>query len=121
MNANDILRRAKTMGINISLAPEHQIRYESTSPPPPLEARVRSEGYVLCWADALEERVAFHQDDLDLTAIPTGFVPYSLSELALLFGPDQPDMSIRLIHQAKVLGMKVKANEPEMGNGTNNK
>ena len=142
MNAAAIIQQAKVFGITLSLAPEHQIRYESASPPPPefvqilrenkpeiiehleyadLDRRVRDEGYVLCYAEALKDRVAFHRDDLDLKTIPPGFVRYSLSELDLLFGPDQPDVSIRLVHEAKKLGMKVKDNQPDMGNGTNNK
>ena len=142
MHANDILQRAKAIGITISLAPEHKLRYESTSPPPSefidilkenkseivewleyedMERRVQQEGYVLCYADALQDRIAFHRDGLDLTTIPTGFVCYSLSELALLFGPNQPDVSIKLVHQAKKFGLVVKGNRPDVGNGTSSK
>ena len=112
MNLSAILRQADTLGIVLSVTPEHQIHIKSATQPPPefvqilrenkpeivrqfectdLERRVQDEGFVLCYADVLNDRVAFHLDDLDLTAIPSGFMPYSLSELALLFGPDQPD------------------------------
>jgi hypothetical protein len=51
-----------------------------------LERRVKEEGYVLVWCEALEDLVAFHRDDADPTANPPGFAPYSDTELRHLFG-----------------------------------
>ena len=141
MDASDILQRAKELEVVLTLA-DGQIRYNSIYGTPPdfvevlrqhkpeiierlefegLERRVQHEGFVLCYAKALNDRVAFHKDGLDLTAIPVGFTAYSLSELAMLFGPGQPDVSIRLVHEAKKLGMRVKSNEPDMGEGSSSK
>ena len=78
-----------------------------------MQQHVQREGYVLCWASALNDTVAFYLDDVDPATIPAGFVPYSESELRELFGDDKPDISLRLIHEAKKLGLNVVSNEPE--------
>ena len=79
-----------------------------------LERRVKDEGFVLCYSQVLNDYVAFCRDEIDVKAIPAGFVPYSDSELRQLFGPDKPDLkSLSLIHHAKKNGLKVTGNYDE--------
>lgn len=61
----------------------------------------------------MNDTIAFHRDDVDPATNPAGFAPYSESELRELFGVDKPDVSLRMIHEAKKLGMRVKSNEPD--------
>ena len=85
-----------------------------------IERRVKESGYVLCWAESFIDYVAFHRDDVDPTDIPPGFVPYSESELSLLFGPERPDLTthtLKLIHAAKKSGARVSDVYPDDAQG----
>jgi hypothetical protein len=75
-----------------------------------LERRVEEEGYVLLWSNVLEDRVAFHRDDVDPATIPAEFVPYSEEELCYLFPEDEhatSENTLCLIHKAKTLGARI--------------
>jgi len=79
-----------------------------------LVRRVEEEGYALLWCQVVQDLVAFHRSDVDPTAIPAGFVPYSVDELWHLFSDDGAQTSpgaLRLIHSAK----KANAAQREMG------
>ena len=79
--------------------------------------QVEAEGYCLLYSHVLHDLVAFHQNDIDPSHIPPGFVRYSEAELRELFGDDKPEVSesaLQLIHTAKVLGARVTGNYPKV-------
>ena len=80
-----------------------------------LESQFQCNGYVLCYADLLDDYVVFHGDDVDVSRLPSKYIRYSESELMLLFGADKPDISIALVHQAEKLGMRVRSIQPGCG------
>jgi hypothetical protein len=109
---------------------EHrQCRYRQVYPGPgpgegelaEMERRVNREGSVLCWAEILDDFVAFHRDDVDPASLPPDFVPYSLEELTHLFREDGEPLSInalRLVHQAKKMGGRVTGDYSDQGDKT---
>lgn len=138
MNPADILRQASELGISLSITKD-RVQYRPKSAASPefvqalrqnkpavmrhltetedLEGRLRRDGCVLCFAEVLNDFVAFHVDNFDPASIPSGFVPYSESELVNLFAADKPDIplaALNQIHLAKKLGMRVKSNEPDV-------
>ena len=81
-----------------------------------LVRRVEEEGYVLLWSNVLQDRVAFHRDDVDPATIPTGFIPYSEEELCYLFPEDEhatSENALRLIHKAKAKGARISGTKKE--------
>jgi|TARA_B100002003_G_C13774740_1_gene384079 hypothetical protein len=72
--------------------------------------RVETEGFVLCWSEAVEDFVAFYSGEKNRQSVPPGFVPYSLEELSKLFAEGEEPLSpngLRLVHQAKKMGGRV--------------
>ena len=81
-----------------------------------LVRRVEEEGYVFAWSVVLKDLVAFHRNDVDPSTIPTGFVPYSEHELTQLYpehGKPISENTLRLIHKAKPMGLRVSERKEE--------
>ena len=77
-----------------------------------LIGRIEQEGCVLCYSTEVQDFIAVY-DDGCIGSIPTRFVPYSDSELMELFGEGKPEVSLRLIHEAKRLGANVKNSQED--------
>jgi len=76
-----------------------------------IEKRFESNGWVEVRSDVLGETVVWHEDDYPAELLPQELIPYSDSELELMFGADRPALkpeTIQRLHHAKKLGMTVQ-------------
>ena len=136
MDATQVLERLKERNISVSLKGSDIVVSPASKIPPELKSQIRAnkpdivaqlewaeierrvqvEGYVLCHCRELNDYVVFHRDDVSLATLPKGFVPYSMSELEVLFGDVKPELSasaLKLMHHAKLMGMRVSGSYPE--------
>ena len=131
--AEELITKAESLGASFTLSGD-KVKVEASEPLPAdfvaelrqykpeivaqlifveIERGVQVEGFALCYCRELNDCVVFHRDDVDPSSLPKDFVRYSMSELELLFGDGKPELSqsaLRLIHQSKLMGMKVVDN-----------
>lgn len=70
---------------------------------------MQAEGFAVVWSSVLGEMIAFARDDVAASQVPGGVICYSLAEMEMIVGHGHDADMLKLIHEAKKHGGRVKA------------